>query len=159
QPAPRFTLPLWATSDRASLARWDVACAICLLTVYVPYAAAYGTDRDLAQAAATFGGLAITSVAATLSRPARPRGRFGQVAWPILWWPMLYPACVEVVQLERGRYFDSVFYRFDASLFGWGAYGPGRALLGGPVEELSNLFYVSYYAGVPLALLLLWRRS
>ena len=77
--------------------------------------------------------------------------------WPVLIRPAIYQGAVGILQLAPERYIDATFARADALLLGYP--GPPRWALGGPVEELANAFYVSYYLVVPLALLWVWRRS
>jgi membrane-associated phospholipid phosphatase len=142
-----------------TLAGPTLGSSLALVVVYVPYAATFGEIRHVAEALATFGGLLMTGIAASLSQPARPLGRFVQAAWPVAWWPVLYPQAVAVIELDRSRFLDPVLFRIDAALFGWSGGVPSPTLLGGPLEELANAFYVSYYVGIPLGFLLIWRRS
>jgi len=78
--------------------------------------------------------------------------------WPLAAWPGLYQGTVEVVQAAPERYWDAWFRAFDSTWLGWlGITFPWH--LGGPIEEGLNLFYVSLYVGVPLALHLAWRHG
>jgi hypothetical protein len=143
----------------ATLLRWEVISALMLVGTYVPYALTFGSSQSAAEATAAFGGLTLTALFAAVSRPASPAARFASAAWPVAWWPVLYPSAVAVIELDRARYADPVFFRFDAALFGWTGGAPSTAWLGGPLEEVANLFYVSYYVGIPLGLLVAWTRS
>ncbi len=59
------------------------------------------------------------------------------------------------MQLEPGRYVDTLYRSLDTRILG--SAGPPPWPLGGPMEELANLFYVSYYAAIPVGLYLAWR--
>lgn len=73
--------------------------------------------------------------------------------WPLAAWPALYQGAVEVVRAAPDRYWDPWFRAFDHTWQHWlGITFPWH--LGGPLEEGCNLFYVSFYVGVPLTLLL-----
>lgn len=80
------------------------------------------------------------------------RGRLGLVeaGWPLLLWPFLYLGAVRVVEHVPWS-FDPQIARLDRALL-----GPIGWRLGGPVEELANLVYVSYYVVVPLGFAWLW---
>jgi membrane-associated phospholipid phosphatase len=134
-----------------------VSASGMLAAVFPTYALWAGDLRHAATALIVFGGLFATSLAVHVGRPERWLGRLVQAGFPLLFWPLLYQESVETVMLARGRYVDAVLMRFDAWLFQWPHGVPSAALLGGPIEELASLFYVSYYAALPLGFLALWR--
>ncbi|MEQ1505675.1 MAG: phosphatase PAP2 family protein, partial [Myxococcota bacterium] len=130
-----------------------------LLIVYVGYAALYGDARHVLGALLVFGGLLATGLAARMGRPGPAVGRLVQAGYPLLFWPILYQQAVETVMLTPHRYVDPVLLRFDAVLFGWPHGVPTTALLGGPIEELANAFYTSYYVGIPVGFFWLFRQD
>jgi hypothetical protein len=71
-------------------------------------------------------------------------------AWPLLLWPLLYLGAVHVVERVPWTV-DPALVRLDHALL-----GPLGVHLGGPVEELANAVYVSYYVGVPAGFCWLW---
>ena len=91
-----------------------------------------------------------------LGRRGRPVGLVA-AAGPLALWPLLYDGAVRVVMLSRERYVDGWLTQLDATLL-LRAPGPPTWPLGGPVEELANLLYASYYVGIPLGFLWLWHR-
>jgi membrane-associated phospholipid phosphatase len=101
-----------------------------------------------------FGGLFVTSVVVRASHPERLLGRLVQAGYPLVFWPLLYQQAVDIVLLEPARYVDPVLARLDAFVLPW-----TTAMLGGPMEELASLFYVSYYVALPLGFFAAWRRD
>lgn len=85
-----------------------------------------------------------------------PLARFLAAAWPLVLWPFLYTASVEVVQHYPDRYIDHWLAWADRLLL----YGrsPDTWALGGPQEELANLLYLSYYVVIPGGALWAWWR-
>jgi membrane-associated phospholipid phosphatase len=83
-------------------------------------------------------------------------GRAGRILWPLFTWPLSYQASVEVIPLFPSRYIDPVLAAFDGRLFGLVGVHP-LWQLGGPLEEVANWFYLSYYLGVPIGLLWAWK--
>jgi membrane-associated phospholipid phosphatase len=80
-----------------------------------------------------------------------------QAAWPLLLWPFVYDAAVQIVMLEPGRYVDAALAQADAWLLGRPV-GPPTWALGGPAEEIANVLYASYYAVIPLGFVWFWAR-
>lgn len=85
-------------------------------------------------------------------------GTSGRIAWPLVVWAPAYKASVDVVSRFPTRYVDPALAGFDTWLLGLVGLKPLWPL-DGPVEEVLNGFYVSYYLLVPLGLLWTWRRS
>lgn len=76
--------------------------------------------------------------------------RLLEAGWPLLMWPFLYMGAVQVVEHVPWT-FDPLVARLDRTLL-----GPLQWQLGGPMEELANLIYVSYYVVVPAGFFWLW---
>lgn len=125
-----------------------------LALAFVTYTLWAGDLRQSLTVLLVFGGLFVTSVVARIARPEQRIGRLVQAGYPLLFWPLLYQQAVDTVMLDPTRYIDPVLMRFDVGIVPW-----TTACLGGPVEELASLFYVSYYLLLPLGFLLAWRRS
>lgn len=103
--------------------------------------------------------VALVLIAALMARMGeRPRFlALLRAGYPLAFWPLLYTGAVEIVQLFPERYFDEGVAHLDAILLGYD--GPVPAWqLGGPVEELASLLYLSYYVVVPLGFFWAWFR-
>ncbi|MEZ4238330.1 MAG: phosphatase PAP2 family protein [Myxococcota bacterium] len=89
----------------------------------------------------------------------RRRAPLGFVAAvvPLLLWPLLYDGAVQIVMLAPERYVDGWLTQIDAAVM-LRPLGPPPWPLGGPREELANFLYASFYAGIPLGFLFVWRR-
>ena len=136
---------------RPSLA---AAASGILALAYFTYASWAGDLRHVVDVLLVFGGLFVTTVAMRAARVEGTIGRLIQAGYPLLFWPLLYEQAVRTVMLRPDRYVDPVLMQID-SLVVRGT----TVLLGGPIEELASLFYVSYYGMLPLGFLLLWRRD
>jgi hypothetical protein len=76
-------------------------------------------------------------------RPGRVSSTL-RACWPLAAAPVAYLAEVQILELQRGRYIDGILAHADAWL---GIYQGGQPLwsMGGPIEELANMAYASYY--------------
>jgi hypothetical protein len=124
--------------------------------------AAYAVTRPEADPRSWAHALPIAAIAAVplvaLPRAGHRGWRALLLAWPIAWWPVTYVMTVDVVQLDRTRYVDAWLRAADTWLLSFGNVVPLAWPLSGPVEEVANAFYFSYYVGVPLLLVwLAWR--
>lgn len=80
-------------------------------------------------------------------------------AWPLAYGALGYGAHTEILQAWPDRYVDRIFLHADSQLFGLVGLEPLGWTLGGPLEELANLFYASFYFAIPLGLAWAWRRG
>lgn len=78
------------------------------------------------------------------------------LTWPLLLWPALYDGAVRIASAYPERYVDAWLAAADHALFL--GHPPDRWPLGGPVEELANFCYASYYAVIPACAWWVWRR-
>lgn len=111
--------------------------------------------REVAADGAPFLALLALSAATALRREQSLR--LSELVAVFILWPLLYQGAIGTVMLEPHRYVDPWLARADALLLSR-TVGPPSWPLGGPVEELANAFYVSFYLVVPLTMLWLWWR-
>lgn len=76
--------------------------------------------------------------------------------WPLALWPVLYDGAVQIVEHYPQRYIDAWLLAADQILLMGRT--PDRWPLGGPVEEVANFFYASYYWMIPACALWIWWR-
>lgn len=139
----------------AVLRQWQLGAAAVAVLPSLCFAVAWKASGPhlLVPAVTAFGVLS----SAWQARRERGHGLLS-VAWPIVWWPLLYLAPVDAVSVDPSRYIDETLKRWDAVLLATGAEHMPRWTLGGPLEELANVFYVGFYLVVPLNLLGAWMR-
>ncbi|MFH1468780.1 MAG: phosphatase PAP2 family protein [Pseudomonadota bacterium] len=135
------------------------ALAVLAITAIIAgYADTQGSMEAAAVPALTLLVIAMVPLAAGWILRQHRAWSVALVLWPVLVWGLGYKAAVNVVQLGPERYVDARFALADARILGLFGLVPLRWPLGGPMEELANLFYFSYYLAVPLGLAWLWWR-
>ena len=137
------------------LRRWQLAAAGGICVPAVVYAAVMGGQGEhmLLPLAVGLGTISTSAQAASVRQAS-----FLSVAWPALWWPLLYSASVDAAEVAPDRFVDPYLARLDARFL---RLGPDRMpawALGGAWEEVANVFYISFYAVIPLALAWAWLR-
>jgi len=107
-------------------------------------------------AAVPFGLAVLCPLAAMRWGERRRVARWVGLGWPIVLWPAMYDGAVRIVTAYPERYVDAWLAAADRVIFLGNP--PDRWPLGGPVEELANLAYASYYLVIPACALWAWRR-